>query len=284
MEEIVKKLADLTTAVNIGFRQTNENLDKLNGTVKDEGRKTRGLVGWNLFFTLLTLGLVIYCCFFNSGCNKVAEEKAVPCKLNTEMWVTGVGTINDPEALAALKGTDTIYLSFSKDDGERFKKVLTLANAYDAGKQIEYLIDFQKIDSVQNFCTFLVQDFRITNKALVQDTVKTISLPSVQAVPKSKAKMQEGFDPAPSEQKQSNASGSGLVEYDRSITGSTQAFIKMRDGSVKKRTLTLEDGTNKLLWENTANIVAVNTEIKSGDHVGVLVMNKLDSLFQQTTK
>lgn len=246
----------------------------------------KGMPWW--FAAILFLAILL-CCF--GGCiknlwNGFGEnpKATTSCNLDTRMWVPGVGAISDPEALAALKGADTIYLSFSKADGERFKKVLTLNTAQQAGKKIEYLIDFYKVDTVNGFCSFLIQDFRITDKALVQDTVKTISLPSVQSAPKSKAKMQEGSDPAPSEQKQSNASGSGVVEYDMSIAGTKEAFGTMRNPSVIKKTITLVDGTNKVLWENTANIVAVNAEIESGDHVKILVMNKLDSLFQQTTK
>lgn len=285
MEKVEEALSTLTNAVNNGFRQTNENLDKLNGTVKDEGRKTRGLVGWNLFFTLLVLGLIAYCCFFNTTCNTTKEE---PCDTFTK-----VAPVNLHFVLAASIVDKKSVKVFRLNNGEMSTDTSTVAIAADAAgttlwenintmfehedKMVE-IITSDKPDSCGNI---YVKSFR---EYLAKKEVATP--PSAEPAPnpkqKSKAKMQEGSDPAPSEQKQSNASGSGVVEYDRSIAGTKEAFATMRNPSVIKKTITLVDGTNKVLWENTANIVAVNPEIKSGDHVGVLVMNKLDSLFQKT--
>lgn len=222
----------------------------------------------------LLLILLFFCCMGKDFLNvfKEKESASAPCNLDTRMWVPGVGTINDPEALAALKGTDTIYLSFPKADGERFKKVLTLANAYDAGKQIEYLIDFQKIDSVQNFCTFLVQDFRITDKPLVQvqDTVKTISLPSVI---QKKAVTPRVTQPDSS----SSTSASNAPVSDTKLA-------KLQDPTILKENIVRVKATKEVLLANDVKQVIVRPGIENGATLEVLVLSKLDSLMLMPSK
>lgn len=276
MEEVTKALSDLANAVNNGFKVTNDNLNKLDQTVKEEGSKTRNRVGFNTFLTFVVIALIAFCCFFKSGCNTVGKEtiKEAPCKLNTEMWVTGTGEITDPEAIAAFKGTETIYLSFSTLDGERFKKVNILATAQEAGKKIEYLIDFQKGDSVNNFCTFLIQEYKISDELV--STTSEVSNPAQTEAPKPRTlKPRGGSD---SEIK---------VEDENVFTEKQKAFLNLDLTPVADAKKQLADTGNyktNVTFGNTGdvlNVIYTNeviTDIPTGTFVPKLHLTRADSI------